>query len=125
MRAREIMKAWGFDYKTQLVWDKGSPGLGLVFRNEHEVLLYGTKGDMPGPQYQPRSVQHYPKGDHSAKPPEIRKEIERIYPDFNAATRCELFCRDHVDGWTTFGRRRERVCCPSARTATTDTRSAF
>ena len=73
MRAREIMKAWGFDYKTQLVWDKGSPGLGLVFRNEHEVLLYGTKGDMPGPQYQPRSVQHYPKGDHSAKPPEIRR----------------------------------------------------
>jgi N6-adenosine-specific RNA methylase IME4 len=77
--------------------------MGLVFRNMHEVLLYGTRGAMPGPQYQPPSAFLYPRGKHSAKPPEIRKEIEKMYPDFDAKTRCELFCRETVNGWTTFG----------------------
>jgi N6-adenosine-specific RNA methylase IME4 len=112
-RAERVMKALGFEFKTAAVWVKADEpeegdeldqtGRGLVFRNKHEVLLYGTKGDMPGPQYQPLSVFFYPRSAHSAKPPEIRKIIERMYPDFDASTRCELFCRDEVEGWTTFG----------------------
>jgi N6-adenosine-specific RNA methylase IME4 len=71
-------------------------------------LLYGTskRGNMPAPQYQPPSVFLYPRGEHSAKPPEIRIEIEKMYPDFDAATRCELFYRKadgEIDGWTTYG----------------------
>ena len=103
-RALEVMEAWGFTFKASAVWVKDKTGLGLVFRNGHEVLLYGTRGDMPGPQYQPPSVFSYPVGDHSAKPPEIRKIIERMYPDFDSPeTRLELFARGDIPGWTTYG----------------------
>jgi N6-adenosine-specific RNA methylase IME4 len=94
---------WGFTYKTQAVWVKNKSGLGLVFRNKHEVLLYGTRGKMPGPQYQPLSVFAFPRGRHSAKPPEIRAEIEKMYPDFDARTRLELFARETVAGCTPYG----------------------
>jgi N6-adenosine-specific RNA methylase IME4 len=55
-RALKTMKAWDFDFKASAVWDKGVMGHGLVFRNYHEVLLYGTRGNMQAPQYQPPSV---------------------------------------------------------------------
>jgi len=97
------MEAWGFTYKAQAVWIKDRTGLGLVFRNRHEVLLYGTRGNMPGPQYQPPSVFEYPRGRHSAKPPEVRKAIERMYPDFSAETRLELFARENMKDWTCCG----------------------
>jgi N6-adenosine-specific RNA methylase IME4 len=108
-RALAIMQAWKFTYKSQAVWIKLGPdgkpisGLGLVFRNVHEVLLYGTRGAMPGPQYQPPSAFLLPRGSHSAKPPEIRAEIERMYPDFDAETRAEVFARETVEGWTAYG----------------------
>ena len=102
-RALKIMEAWGFEFKSSAVWVKDKSGLGLVFRNQHEILLYGTKGDMPGPQWQPSSVFNYPVGEHSAKPPEIREAIEKMYPDFDAQTRLELFARGNIKGWTTYG----------------------
>jgi N6-adenosine-specific RNA methylase IME4 len=101
--ALAVMSAWGFEYKTQAVWVKDKSGTGLVFRNRHEVLLYGTRGNMPGPQYQPPSVFAFPRGAHSAKPPEIREEIEKMYPDFGEAQRLEMFARGNVEGWTTYG----------------------
>jgi N6-adenosine-specific RNA methylase IME4 len=107
-RALVIMAAWGFTFKTSAIWDKGSggaPGLGFVFRNQHENLLYGTRGNMPAPQYQPPSVFRYPRGEHSAKPPEIRAEIEKMYPSYDARTRLELFARatETIPGWTCYG----------------------
>lgn len=102
-RALIVLEAWGFTYKSQAVWVKDKSGLGLVFRNKHEVLLYGTRGKMPGPQYQPISVFEYPRGRHSAKPSEIRAEIERMYPDFDETTRLELFARETVPGWSSYG----------------------
>ncbi len=103
LRAAGIMEAWGFTFKASAVWVKDKTGLGLVFRNQHEMLLYGTRGDMPAPQHQPSSVFALPRGEHSAKPPEIRLEIERMYPDFSEKTRLELFARGQVPGWTTYG----------------------
>lgn len=101
--ALEVMAAWGFTYKTHVVWVKDKSGLGLVFRNRHELLLYGTRGNMPGPQYQPPSVFEYPRRKHSAKPPEIRSEIEKMYPDFDEKSRAELFAREAVAGWSGYG----------------------
>jgi len=98
-----VMAAWGFTYKAHAVWVKDRSGTGLVFRNRHEPLLYGTRGNMPGPQYQPQSAFLFPRGRHSAKPPEIRTEIEKMYPDFDAATRLEIFARETVAGWTPYG----------------------
>ena len=102
-RALGVMAAWDFEFKTSAVWIKDRSGLGLVFRNQHEVLLYGTRGDMPGPQFQPPSVFSHPVGEHSAKPSEIRAAIERMYPDFDAQTRLELFGRGDIPGWTAYG----------------------
>jgi N6-adenosine-specific RNA methylase IME4 len=101
--ALEVMRAWDFTYKAQAVWVKDKSGLGLVFRNQHEVLLYGSRGAMPGPRYQPASVFAYPRGRHSEKPAAVRTVIERMYPDFNAAARLELFAREHSEGWTAWG----------------------
>jgi N6-adenosine-specific RNA methylase IME4 len=103
MRAGAVMERWGFEFKASAVWIKNREGQALVFWNRHEILLYGTRGNMPGPQYQPESVFEYPRGIHSAKPPEIRAEIERMYPDFDARTRLELFARDAAPGWTARG----------------------
>jgi N6-adenosine-specific RNA methylase IME4 len=108
-RALKLMERWGFEFKSSAVWVKtkedGTPwsGLGLVFRNAHELLLYGTRGKMPGPQYQPCSVFMCQRGAHSAKPPEIRAAIEKMYPDFDRRTRLELFSRESNDGWTSYG----------------------
>ena len=102
-RALQVMSAWDFEFKASAVWVKDKTGLGLIFRNMHEILLYGTRGAMPGPQFQPPSVFSYRRGQHSAKPPEIRGIIERMYPDFDEATRLELFARDRVSGWTVYG----------------------
>jgi N6-adenosine-specific RNA methylase IME4 len=103
VRALEIMKAWGFTYKTQAVWDKGQIGIGQIFRNQHEVLLYGDHGKMPKPVVIPSSVFRYPRGKHSAKPPEIRAILESMYPHFDERHRVELFARGKVEGWSVVG----------------------
>jgi N6-adenosine-specific RNA methylase IME4 len=102
-RALAILAGWGFEFKSSAVWIKDKIGTGHVFRNRHELLLYGTRGSMPGPQWQPDSVFEYPRGAHSAKPAQVREVIELMYPDFDQATRLELFARGDVPGWSTYG----------------------
>jgi N6-adenosine-specific RNA methylase IME4 len=58
---------------------------------------------MPGPQYQPPSVFEFKRGRHSEKPAEIRRIIEKMYPVFDASSRLELFARERVKGWTSYG----------------------
>lgn len=101
--ALEVMTAWDFTFKASAVWVKDRSGLGLIFRNQHELLLYGTRGAMPGPQVQHQSVFTYPRMEHSAKPPEVRWAIEEMYPDFDENTRLELFAREKAKGWTRYG----------------------
>lgn len=101
--ALRVMEAWGFEFKASAAWDKAKQGTGQIFRNMHEVLLYGDRGKVPGPVHVPPSIFRYPRGEHSAKPPEIRTEIERMYPDYDSNTRLELFSRSDVPGWTHFG----------------------
>jgi len=80
--ALEVIKAWGFTYKTNMVWTKDKIGLGWYCRNQHELLLIAEKGEMPLPEpsVRPPSVMEYPRTTHSTKPPEIYAEIERWYP---------------------------------------------
>ena len=106
--ALHVMNAWGFEFKSSAVWIKEGEsgrlqvGMGQIFRNAHEILLYGSRGDVPGPVELPLSVFRYPRTKHSAKPAEIRAAIERMYPDF-ADNRIELFARGPVPGWVTDG----------------------
>jgi N6-adenosine-specific RNA methylase IME4 len=102
-RAIHVMESVGFEYRTHAIWDKEMIGLGLIFRNQHEVLLYGSRGNPPKPVELFSSVFRYPRGEHSAKPPEIRQMLERMYPHFTAENRVELFARGEIKGWTALG----------------------
>jgi N6-adenosine-specific RNA methylase IME4 len=95
-RAIGVMEALRFEFSASAAWNKGKGGLGLVFRNWHEPIIYGTKGDMPGPLWQPPSLFDYPVGEHSGEPPEVRLAIERMYPHFDASTRIEVFARRNL-----------------------------
>jgi N6-adenosine-specific RNA methylase IME4 len=101
--ALRVMQAWGFEIKTSAVWGKDRTGTGYVFLNQHEMLLYGTRGDMPAPQWLPSSLFLAPRGRHSEKPAEVRSAIEKMYPYFGMTERLELFARGEVPGWTTWG----------------------
>lgn len=99
---REVIEAWGFEYKTGAVWDKVRSGGGHYFAVKHEHLLVCTRGscvpDRPSPS--PDSVQTIRReGEHSEKPAEFRKIIEGLYD----GPYLELFGRKKVPGWTVFG----------------------
>jgi N6-adenosine-specific RNA methylase IME4 len=100
--ALRVMAAWGFTYKSQAVWVKDRPGTGYWFRNQHEVLMVGTRGNIPAPAPGERfgSVIAAPVGRHSAKPFRFAEIIEELFP--NAAL-LELFAREGRAGWDSWG----------------------
>jgi N6-adenosine-specific RNA methylase IME4 len=101
-QALEVMAAWGFEYRTALVWVKDKLGLGHWTRNRHELLLLGRRGDYPVPDEpdRPDSVIEAPRRRHSQKPDEVYALIERMYPQ---ASRVELFARHARPGWVRWG----------------------
>jgi N6-adenosine-specific RNA methylase IME4 len=101
--ALPVLQHWGFEYVTHAVWDKQKTGTGYIFRNQHEVLIYAKRGDIPLPAFVPSSVFSYPRGKHSAKPPEVRQALEKMYPAFGKQDRIELFARGKIPGWTIWG----------------------
>lgn len=102
-----LAKAWGFTYKTNIVWiktERKRPGSGFYVRGHHELLFICTRGqhvpDQTG-RAPISSVLEAPVGAHSAKPVESYERIEALYPE---ARRVELFARGQVrDGWTGWG----------------------
>lgn len=100
--ALAVMKAWGFHYKTQAVWDKVKVGMGFWFRGQHEILMVGTRGNVSPPPQALRipSVIHCPRGRHSSKPELVRDKIAEWYPD---AKRLEMFSRMKRPGWDSLG----------------------
>ena len=97
-----VMEAWGFSYRSSMVWVKGGLGMGYYARINHEFLLIGRKGAHPAPQegLRPGSVITQPKGRHSEKPIRFYELIEQMYPE---AQKVELFARQQRDGWTAWG----------------------
>ena len=69
--ALSVMRTWGFDYKSNFAWTNDKIGPGYWTREQHELLLIGTRGDIPAPAMgeQYVSVQRAPRGRHSEKPP--------------------------------------------------------
>ena len=98
----DVMKSWGFTYKSSLIWDKEILGMGYWFRGQHEFLLVGTKGKFPPPEQSLRisSVYSEKRTKHSKKPDYIRDMIDRWYPD---CKKLEMFCRSPKQGWDVFG----------------------
>lgn len=96
----DVLVAWGFEYKTNIVWVKDKIGLGYFVRNQHELLLVATRGDMPSPSpaNRPPSVISAPRREHSRKP--AYELIERMYPEL---PKIELFARHARPGWAAWG----------------------
>jgi len=104
----QIMQAWGFQYKTNLVWYKvrkdGGPdgrGVGFYFRNVTELLLFGIKGRLRTlkPGRTRVNVVITRKQEHSRKPDEVYELIEQCSP----GPFLELFARFRRPGWQQWG----------------------
>lgn len=104
----EVMKRWGFTYKTNLVWYKirkdGGPdgrGVGFYFRNVTELVLFGTRGRLrtlaPGRRQVNIIVSR--KREHSRKPDELYDTIEQCSP----GPYLELFARHYRQRWSQWG----------------------
>jgi hypothetical protein len=78
--AKEIMEAWGFEYKSCFVWVKPQLGMGHYWRVSHEFLLLGVKGSCQFADRALRSWGEFERGKHSAKPQEVRTFIESGSP---------------------------------------------
>ena len=100
--ALEVLEAWGFEYKTNMVWVKDKIGVGYYFRGQHELLLVGIKGSMgvPEEQNRPASVLNSDRTKHSEKPQEVYTLIEKMYPNRKYL---ELFARNKREGWESWG----------------------
>lgn len=97
-----VLRAWGFEPKTGMVWDKVKHNFGNYVSVRHEHLIIATRGsctpDRPTPM--PDSVITEQRTDtHSEKPQIFRKVIEKLYD----GPYVELFARKPVKGWTTWG----------------------
>lgn len=107
LAAVEVMAAWGFAYKTNMVWTKDKIGPGYYARQQHELLLIGAKGatSPPAEELRPPSVISAPRGEHSEKPDLVYSIIESMYPN---RQKIELFARRVHPGWTVWGNEIEK-----------------
>jgi N6-adenosine-specific RNA methylase IME4 len=104
LEALEVMAAWGFVYRSCMVWVKDRIGMGIYVRQRHELVLIGTRGAPGAPEKanRPDSVISAPRTRHSKKPAEIYDLIDRMYPLY---PKLELFARGRLEraSWTAWG----------------------
>lgn len=86
----DVLKSWGFSYRSPFYWVKSQLGLGQYFRNSSETLLLGIKGKMPVDFRAQPNWEFMPRQEHSKKPEEMYAIIERLYKD---RSYIELFAR--------------------------------
>jgi N6-adenosine-specific RNA methylase IME4 len=98
----KLMERWGFAYKSACAWHKPAIGTGYWFRNQLELLLVGTRGNVPAPAmgYQPPQVQTYERGKHSEKPDAFADMIATLFP---TTPKLEMFARRKRNGWDAWG----------------------
>ena len=125
----EVMKAWGFEYKGNIVWEKvrkdGMPdgrGVGFYFRNVTELLLFGIKGDNNrtlAPARSQVNLIRTMKREHSRKPDEIIPIIEACSP----GPFIELFARGDREGWAMWGNQADASYEPTWNTYSNHTKA--
>ena len=115
----EVMKAWGFTYKSNLVWHKvrkdgGSDGrgVGFYFRNVTELILFGVRGKNARTLAPGRSQINFlatRKREHSRKPDEQYEIIKAC----SVGPYIELFARGHRKDWVCWGAQADPTYRPS------------
>ncbi|WP_152486702.1 MT-A70 family methyltransferase [Herbaspirillum frisingense] len=114
-----VLKAWGFEYKSNLVWHKirkdGGPdgrGVGFYFRNVTELILFGVRGKNARTLAPARSQVNFlatRKREHSRKPDEQYPLIEACSP----GPYLEMFARGERKNWTVWGNQADETYFPS------------
>jgi len=120
-----VMTAWGFDYKSNIVWRKirkdGGPdgrGVGFYFRNVTELILFGARGRNArtlAPARRQVNLIETRKREHSRKPDEQYRLIEACSP----GPYLEMFGRFSREGWSTWGDQAEQWNKPGRKTYAT------
>lgn len=112
-----VMKAWGFDYSTTLVWAKApmGGGLGGCYGISTEYILFGRRGSLPALSKVGRTwfnwkrpYDHRGKPKHSAKPGEFYDMVRDVSP----GPHLELFAREPREGWDVWGNEVDGVDLP-------------
>jgi N6-adenosine-specific RNA methylase IME4 len=116
-----VLDAWGYAYKTNLVWHKvrrdgasDGRGVGFYFRNVTELVLFGVRGSMRtlGPGRRQTNLVATRKREHSRKPDELYEIIEAC----SLGPYLELFARYPRPGWTSWGDEAADDVVPRGRT---------
>ena len=104
--AFDVIQAWGFQYKSCMIWTKPQLGMGNYWRVSHEYLLLRVRGGLPFRDHACRSWLTAPRTAHSRKPFAFRALIERVSP----APYLELYGRVELPNtdWTVYGNQVER-----------------
>ena len=122
--ALQVIESWGFTYTTcAFTWIKLNKNAGFIEKTVNkikytiieggfysgmghwtngnaELCLFAKKGRPPRNKKNVKQLVFSPLGRHSAKPPEVRNRIVELMGD---VPRIELFARERVEGWHTFG----------------------
>lgn len=113
--ALKLMEAWGFSYKTNMVWGKTRFGMGNYWRSAHELLLLGVRGSpKPWLRHDIGSFTIHSQKRHSAKPHWFRDMVTSVVD----GPYLEMFGREDATGWTVF---RNQVQPPLFSTQNEDT----
>ena len=108
--AFEVMREWGFKYKTMITWEKTNKDcMGYCFRVCTEHLLVGVKGNVKSFRSMERTLHSEPRLGHSKKPQYFRDLINSV----TEGKKIELFARNNknknlfkensLDGWDIWG----------------------
>lgn len=95
----DVIKAWGFTYRSPLLWIKPRLGLGNYIRNASEICLFATRGKAPVKFHAQPNWLFAPQQEHSHKPEEQYAIIERL----SHGPYLELFARRRQPGWDAWG----------------------
>lgn len=113
----QVLAAWGFTYKSNLVWHKvrqdGGPdgrGVGFYFRNTTELVLFGVRGSLRtlDPGRSQVNIIRSQKREHSRKPDELYEIVESCSP----GPYLELFARGRREGWYQWGDQADETYAP-------------
>jgi len=95
----EVMKSWGFEFKTVITWVKNRSIFGYYFKGQTEQLLFGVKGKLPPQDRKQVTIINGKVTKHSKKPDQQYPIIESVSP----FPRIELFARSKREGWDVWG----------------------
>lgn len=109
--ALDVMKAWGFKYKTMLTWEKDG-GTGYWFMGKTEHILFGVRGNVKAFRSGLPNFHSCKRGKHSQKPQHFRSMISKVVLNsFDNPNKLELFARSRenlfpdyeYEGWDVYG----------------------